>query len=174
MLIKATVFGFILLSSFHVGYAVLTDCVVQAFGTGLSGKGIKVRVNSNGFHCPGFYGSPKPVEKEKKFDSSGEAEVPLRLHVGPSGICMQSLKIWVTLRYPCDKEDRLVTQASWAGTGGGQGSCRALEQRCGGRISTAAVPYIDMWCRTPPGMVFAGKAQEMRMTWAFPTSKDKC
>lgn len=155
---------------------VLTDCVVQAFGTGLGGKGIAVEVVDNGFNCQGSPWPWKKVEGLAKFDSTGEAEVKLRLHAGVFGICMLSMNIRVELPYTCQVLTRTVTRASWAGTFGGQGSCRALQQKCDRSTTNAAIPYFDMWCRTPTGIgsVFGGKAQELRLDWAFPTASDKC
>lgn len=156
----------------HFSNAVLTDCVVQAFGSGLSGKGIRVEVRSNGINCPGNPTLNNPVN-QAKFDDFGEAEVPLRLHVDQSGVCMVALSVWVTLPYNCKSLERSARSATWQGLTGGNGSCRALEQKCD-VVSTAAVPYIDMYCRTPRNQVFEGQTQEMMLKWNFPSPNDKC
>eukprot|EP00173_Palmaria_palmata_P005503 Plantae.Rhodophyta-Palmaria_palmata.ctg9912.p1 GENE.Plantae.Rhodophyta-Palmaria_palmata.ctg9912~~Plantae.Rhodophyta-Palmaria_palmata.ctg9912.p1 ORF type:complete len:179 (+),score=11.21 Plantae.Rhodophyta-Palmaria_palmata.ctg9912:114-650(+) len=151
--------------------AALANCVVQAFGTGLEGKGIQVQIQQSGFGCVQSW---RDIKKSAKFDGTGEAEVPLRLHTNSFGICMVGMKITITLPYQCKGIDRIIGKATWAGIGGGQGSCRALQQRCGSVQSNAAVPYVDMYCRTPSGQVFEGMAQEMKLDWVFPISDDRC
>lgn len=110
----------------------------------------------------------------QEFYGTWEAEVPLLLHTNNLGVCMLEMKIRVTLPYQCKILYRTIERASWAGIGGGKGSCRALQQRCGSVLSNAAVPYVDMYCRTPSGQVFEGMAQERKLDWISPHSDDKC
>lgn len=153
------------------GTAQETDCVVQVFGTGLQGKGIHVEVNQNGFGCVQNWNK---VVGSADFDGTGEAEVPLRLHTDTLGVCMVSLSVWVTLPYSCQAWNRSVDTATWGTPIGGQGSCRALQQNCHCATSIAAIPWIDMWCMTPSGLVFEGQAQEMKLKWSFPMNEDQC
>lgn len=161
--------------------AVTTSCVVQAFGTGLEGKGISVELKNVG--CPSS-ASGRTVSNAAQFDGSGEAEVALQLDVDASGVCFEEMIVKITLpddHGGCEGIPRTVSDISWASNvSGGVGSCRVLEQDCGQlfptdeifrvcarfgqmsnmcniyrtsrKTSVAAIPYIDMWCSTPSGI----------------------
>lgn len=147
--------------------AAVTDCVVQAFGRGLRRKGIQV-------HVPARCAEGKHYG-EARFDSTGEAEVPLRLHVTASGTC----NIEVFLLDDCVTLPRTSTSNSWKGNlapGGGQ--CIAFEKWCSGDtppVTIGAIPYIDMWCRTPAGLglPFEGQAQQIKLSWNL-GANDRC
>eukprot|EP00177_Eucheuma_denticulatum_P004789 GFKZ01008699.1.p1 GENE.GFKZ01008699.1~~GFKZ01008699.1.p1 ORF type:complete len:179 (-),score=12.30 GFKZ01008699.1:521-1057(-) len=148
---------------------VSVDCVVQAFGSDLSDKGIYVEVQEVGFGC-----NPLPwrtVSGSAKF-VNGEAEVPLRLQANTFGICMTRMIIRATFDYNCVAVDRTVFAARWTFGSVAQGSCRALRQNCAGTFSNAAVPYVDMYCRRPPS-TNGGRTEELRMDW-FRQPGDGC
>lgn len=142
---------------------------MQVFGTGLEGKGIQVEVQDNGFACTSQWTT---VKKRANF-VDGKAEVPLRLYADEWKLCMVALQVWVTLPYACTSLSRVVHNVSWGLLSPQQGSCRALQQKCGATVSDAAVPYIDMWCRRPPGQFNGGNAEEMDISW-FPIPSDGC
>lgn len=160
---------FLTLTQTVISQTSTVNCVVQAHGTGLNGKGIRVRVNSNGFFCGPFTNTP--IIREAKFFGE-EAEVEISIQANQFQLCMQSMNIWVTVPYSCDVLSRLVTRVEWGNGITGVGTCRILEQQCGGVTSAAAIPYIDMWCRRP--ISFGGNPEEMRMEWAFPVPQDTC
>lgn len=174
---STAIFLAILITALHATLvrAEMADCVVQAFGKGLRGKGIKVTVKQHGFGCPNVW-PWNDKAADAKFGSKfpDEAEVSLKLHVSHFKVCMTEMLIEVDLPYECTPLKRRVHTADWSNIlHGGQGSCRALEQKCDSKVTTAAVPYIDMWCRVPSGMIHAGFPMEMRLNWQG-SSKDKC
>lgn len=148
----------------------VVQCAIQAFGTGLDDKGIRVQVQGPGFFC----GNPgtSDVTAEARF-RGGEAEVLVSLPGDDFRLCFQSISIWVTLPYSCQSLNRLITLARWGFLASQLGSCRAFKQRCGAVISNSAVPYVDMFCRRPSNYL-GGRVEEMRLTWAFTESDDKC
>ncbi len=170
---KCLVFTLFLFLALRRTQATPVQCVVQAFGSGLSGKGISVTVRNSGFGCDGVF-PWKPVTNSAKFDATGEAEVKLNLHASTFGVCMTDMLIKATFDYKCYAIERTVLSADW-GNLAKHGSCRALEQRCGRQTSVTAVPYIDMWCRRPNTHVFnAGQPEEMRLHWRQNKPNDKC
>lgn len=142
------------------------DCVVQAFGSGLGDKGIRVHVNE-----PGCLLKQPTISNHANF-VNGEAEVALKLPTVHGAICMSSMNILVTLPYNCVALKRTVTDARYGNGASGLGSCRALQQRCGHSVSNAAIPYIDMYCRRPSRD--GGKPEEMKITWQNTLAHDHC
>lgn len=164
---KKSRFGLVLLLLSLPTLVSSASCVIQAFGSGLEGKGIHVYVET--FGCPGS-NSHQVIQKAVDFNSQGEAEVSLNLPVDSFGACISTMDISVTLPYPCRRKGRSINGANWAGFGGG-GSCRALEQVCGGKTTIAAVPYFDMWCKNPANF---NQPQELKLGWSSISAGDKC
>lgn len=149
------------------------SCVVQAFGTGLSGQGIVVRVDQDGLGCPGAAVSTEITSAA--FSGGTTAQAYVNLEVNAAGVCMGHMEVFASLNSNCVAIARRVNSAVWGGGATGLGTCRALRQECQHctspiRPSTVITPDIDMWCLNPQ----TGLPEEMSMNWEFTSTLDQC
>lgn len=152
--------------------AVLTSCEVTAFDTSMVGRSFYVRLERNGFRCPGM----NPLGElfgTARFDSFGRARIQLRrVYVHAGGVCASRI---VVMSGPKRCMTREVAYSRWSHINGPDGSCRLLTKRCRGDPLVAA-PYIDMKCTTPAhlGIPNAGKPREIKLHWKKTLPQDQC
>ena len=145
------------------------ECVVQAFGSNLEGKGMIVEVRDPGFGCGPF--SNTPISNSADF-FGGEAEVALTLPADNFQICSSAIVVAIITGNPCEAVPRVINRAGWGGAPISFGDCRALDQQCGSDITPAAIPYIDMWCRRPASQ--GGQPEGMLLSWSSRQANDVC